>query len=259
VSLNHHRTGSGEPLVLVHGIGSQWQVWQPLFPHLAPHREVIAVDLPGFGESPALPDGVEPTPQALADAVVELLDDLGLERPVVGGNSLGGWISLELGRRGRARACGPIDPAGFQLPRERLYSTTRLRIEYSAARLVLRSGVARAMVRNPLTRAPFFSPMMTKPWRLSAEDAERTVRNLASSPGFLATLEVLGRATFAAGHEVRVPVTLMWGTHDFLLLPRQAHRALRVLPSARLHWLKRSGHVPTWDAPEEIARELLAL
>src|SRR4051794_39622459 len=98
VRLNHHREGSGEPLVLIHGVGSQWQVWSPLIPLLAPHRDVIALDLPGFGESPLLPGGVEPDPYALTDAVVQFLDELGLERPPVVGNSLGGLIALELAR-----------------------------------------------------------------------------------------------------------------------------------------------------------------
>jgi pimeloyl-ACP methyl ester carboxylesterase len=65
--------------------------------------------------------------------------------------------------------------------------------------------------------------------------------------------------SFSDGHEIRVPVTVMWGTRDFLLLPRQARRAIRALPHARLVWLKGAGHVPTYDVPAEIARHLLEL
>src|SRR6478735_2509293 len=54
-SLTHDRRGSGPPLLLIHGIGSHWQVWHPLLPALAPHRDVIAIDLPGFGTSPIWP------------------------------------------------------------------------------------------------------------------------------------------------------------------------------------------------------------
>jgi pimeloyl-ACP methyl ester carboxylesterase len=224
---------------------------------LAPERDVVAIDLPGFGESPPLPDGAEPTPQALAGAVVAFLDELGLDRPVVAGNSLGGWIGLELARRGRARAVAPIDPAGFQLPRERAYSTRRLWVEVRGARLI--AAHAPWVARNPFTRTLTFAGMMTKPWRVPADTAVAMVRNLASSPGFDATLEVLGRSTFAAGEEIRVPVTLMWGSLDALLIPRQAERAARVLPTARLVWLRGAGHVPPWDAPDEIADELLKL
>jgi len=63
---------------------------------------------------------------------------------------------------------------------------------------------------------------------------------------------------FTGGEQVDVPVTLLWGTHDFVLLPRQARHALKELPNARLVPLEGAGHVPMWDEPHAIARELLA-
>src|SRR5437764_5419244 len=56
----HHRGGTGEPVVLIHGVGSQWQVWQPVLPALERERDVVALDLPGSGDSPSLPIGVVP-------------------------------------------------------------------------------------------------------------------------------------------------------------------------------------------------------
>ena len=243
--------------MLIHGIGSQWQMWKPLTERLARDRDVIAVDLPGFGESPPLPDGAEPTPQALTGAVVEHLDELGLDRPAVAGNSLGGWVALELARRGRARAVAPIDPAGFWLPRERAYSTARLWVTVRAARAIVRR--APELARNPVARTFMFAGIVAKPWLIPPDDAVTATANLARSPGYDPTLGPLSRMTFAAGDEIEVPVTLMWGTQDLLLIPRQAERALRVLPTARLVWLRGAGHVPTWDAPEQIAQEVLAL
>ncbi|MGH2896016.1 MAG: alpha/beta fold hydrolase, partial [Solirubrobacteraceae bacterium] len=89
-TLAHHRTGHGSPLVLLHPLGADRHVWDSLVPILAGRREVIALDLPGFGESPAL-DVPVPTPRALAAAVAEHLAAIGVERPHVTGNSLGGW------------------------------------------------------------------------------------------------------------------------------------------------------------------------
>ena len=218
---------------------------------------MIAVDLPGFGGSAPLPNGDEPTPERFAESVIGLFDELGLERPVVAGNSLGGWVSLEIARRGRGRAAGPVNPAGFGLPRERAYSAWRLGVEVNVARMAVPNLLP--FVRNPLTRTPWFAPMVAKPWRLSPDEAEGAVRNLAASPGFDATREMLSRSTFRGGDEITVPVALMWGTRDHLLIPRQAPRAERVLPTARLHWLRGAGHVPTWDAPAEISRVLLEL
>jgi pimeloyl-ACP methyl ester carboxylesterase len=240
---------------MIHGIGSQWQVWQPLFGLLAPQRELIAVDLPGFGGSPALDSGREPTPEALTDAVVELLDELGLERPAVCGNSLGGLVALELARRGRASSVVALSPAGFQLPRERAWSTNRLRAEVRSARLLRRRNPAEE--RNPLVRTLLFGGMMAKPWRVPPDAAVETLANLADSPGFDAALEALSSYTFARGDEIRLPVTIVWPTRDLLLIPRQGPRAERVIPGARLVTLPRAGHVPTWDAPEAIARIVL--
>ncbi len=199
-----------------------------------------------------MPDGVEPSPYALTDAVVRFLDEIGLDRPAVAGNSLGGWVALELARRGRARAVAGIDVAGFQLPRERAYSTRRLAFDVRVARLC-EPNVLPAL-RNKVVRTLAFSHMVGRPWRIPPDDAVAMASNLAGSPGFDATLTALSDLTFAAGHEIRVPVKLIWGTRDHLLIPRQAERAQRVLPTASLHWLRGAGHVPTYDAPDEIAR-----
>src|SRR5687767_333409 len=102
--LEHTRTGSGPPVVLLHGIGLDREVWAPVVPLLAAEHEVVAVDLPGFGASAALAG--EPTVEALAEAV----EALGLERPLVAGNSLGGGIALELGRRRWAGGVCALSP-----------------------------------------------------------------------------------------------------------------------------------------------------
>ena len=87
MALAHVRRGSGPPLVLIHGIGSQWQMWRPVLDRVSREREVVAVDLPGFGESAAL--GTAPTVEALADAVADLLARIGLSGAHAAGNSLG--------------------------------------------------------------------------------------------------------------------------------------------------------------------------
>src|SRR5690349_7795608 len=104
--LEHTRTGSGPPILLMHGIGMDRTVWDPVVPLLAREHEVVAVDLPGFGTSAPLTGAV--TVAALAAAV----EELGLERPHAAGNSLGGGIALELGRRGSAASVCAISPIG---------------------------------------------------------------------------------------------------------------------------------------------------
>src|SRR5918998_6203737 len=152
VDLDHHRGGTGEPLVLIHGIGHTWRGWKPMLPHLERSFDVLAVDLPGFGHSPPLPAGTEPTPEALADAVERAMDEAGFDRARVAGNSLGGWIALELARRGRALTVTAISPAGLQHAREKGWGANVLR----AMRWAARSLPAPApFLRNPVGRTLF--------------------------------------------------------------------------------------------------------
>src|SRR5947207_2828093 len=102
--LNHHRAGEGPALVLIHGIGSRWEVWEPVLATVAAEREVVAIDLPGFAGSEMPPPGTPAGAASLTRLVGEFLDELGLERPHVAGNSLGGRVALELGKSGRARS-----------------------------------------------------------------------------------------------------------------------------------------------------------
>ena len=105
VDLNYVRSGPAagtgrHSLVLLHGIGSRWQMWVPVLDLLSATNDVLALDLPGFGDSPPLPAEFEPGAGGLAQAVGGFLTGLGIERPHVAGNSLGGWVALEMARRG---------------------------------------------------------------------------------------------------------------------------------------------------------------
>ena len=121
LSLALDRGGTGPPLVLVHGLGLDRRCWSPVREALQQHHDVVAVDLPGFGKSRALPTGDTPTPTRLADVLEHDIDRLGLAAPAVIGNSLGGWVALELARRGRASCVVAIAPSGLETPAERSY------------------------------------------------------------------------------------------------------------------------------------------
>ena len=255
MQLAHHRGGAGEPVVLIHGVGSQWQVWEPVIPALERERDVVALDLPGFGGSPSLPIGTVPNAAALADAVAAFLDEIGVERPVIGGNSLGGWVGLELAARGRARAVVAVSPAGFAEGWEQVAGRFQLMSALRGARM---PGFVEWMARRPRTRVIAYGSMMGKPKKVPPAAALAASRNLAASVAFTNTVAALTRDRFRNGAQVDVPVALLWGTRDLVLFPWQANRALRELPNARLVKLPGAGHVPTWDDPDAITRELLA-
>src|SRR3954471_21618318 len=120
MTLAHVRRGSGPPLALIHGIGSQWQMWEPVLERLSREREVIALDLPGFGDSEE--HRARPTVESLADAAAEFLDGVGLGGAHVAGNSLGGGVALTMARAGTARSACPLSPSGFVNDREGYYA-----------------------------------------------------------------------------------------------------------------------------------------
>jgi pimeloyl-ACP methyl ester carboxylesterase len=256
MKLNHYRNGTGEPLVLIHGIGSRWQMWEPVLDRLVAHRDVIALDLPGFGASPMPPPGTPPGPESLATLVHEFLtDELGVERPHVAGNSLGGLVALELARRGQVRSANAISPAGFATRAETVIARGSLWAGVRIARRI--APRAAGLMRSRAGRVIAVGQYVAHPTRMSPADAAANLRALAGAPWFDATLPTLRAGHFHGGEDITVPVTVIWGDKDRVLLPRQALRAARLIPRARIVPLQDCGHLPTYDEPEQVARLML--
>jgi pimeloyl-ACP methyl ester carboxylesterase len=255
MELCYRRTGTGPPLALIPGIGSRWQMWEPVLDRLAAEREVVAFDLPGFGASPMPPPGTPAGTASLTRLVSEFLDNLGLDRPHVAGNSLGGLIAFELAKQGRVRSATALSPAGFHTDREGIFERISLQLTVRAARL-LAPRVDR-LSASPMMRQLTWSQFVAHPRKLGAADAAASARALAGAPWFDETLPAVLSKRFSGGERIDVPVTIAWAEKDRLLLPRQAPRAARAIPGARLVTLTGCGHVPTYDDPEQVARVLL--
>jgi len=255
VALNYHHSGKGEPLVLIHGIGSRLQVWDPVLPYLEPEREVIAIDLPGFGASPMPPHDLPPGIETLLAAVTDLLDELGLEQPHVAGNSLGGWLTFELAKNGRARTATALSPAGFWLGLEGIVSRASLFVMVRTARLA--APYADTLYQSPTARRLSFRQVVEHGDRMTPTEAADSLRALAHAPSFDGTLKAMLKQPYHADHPISVPVTIAWAEHDHLLPPRQALWAAHLIPNARSVVLYGCGHVPTYDDPEQVARVLL--
>lgn len=255
MELTHHRTGTGPPLVLIHGIGHRWQGWNPVIPLLDGARDVIAIDLPGFGASPMPPPGTPAGVGTLTDLVAEFLDQLGVQRPHVAGNSLGGWIALELAKRDRVASATALSPAGFHNRLEAIYQFTSFRILIRTTRAI--APRAESVLRRPRLRTLAYGQLVAHPLQIPLGDIGPTARALADAPWFDETLRVIIAEHFSAGERITVPVTIAWGERDRVLLPRQAPRAARAVPSARMVTLTGCGHVPMTDDPQQVARVIL--
>ncbi|WP_037604918.1 alpha/beta fold hydrolase [Streptacidiphilus rugosus] len=255
VTVRYERRGSGTPLLLLHGIGHHWQAWEPVLPALAEEHEVFAVDLPGFGTSAPLPPGTPYDLDTVVPSLGLLCDALGVERPHVAGNSLGGLLALEMGRRGLARSVTALSPAGFWNRPEQVYAFAVLLYMRFGSR-TLPESVVRRLAANPSTRGLLVGSIYARPKLRSPEDAVAETRALRDARGFSATLRAGLDVNFTA-EVTDVPVTVGWGSRDRLLLPKQADRAERRLPKAKVVRLPGCGHVPMNDDPELVARTIL--
>jgi len=244
--LAHTRAGTGPPLVLLHPLGADRRVWMPVVELLTDRREVIAPDLPGFGASPALDGAAPPSPARLADAVWETVRALGVDRPHVAGNSLGGWVALELAAAGRARSVTAIAPAGLW--------PHPLGPRRGSARHVARAvrPLLPALLSSPRLRRLALAGTMAHPERVPRRDAVHLVRAYASAGGFDAANAAMRSGRFTRLADVPPPVTLAWPEHD-----RLVGRPRRLPPHIRSIVLTGCGHIPTWDDPSQVARVLL--
>lgn len=253
MNLNFHRTGSGPPLVLIHGIGHSWHGFEPVLDLLAGDRDVIALDLPGFGASPPPPPGTPPGAPSLARLVSAFLDTLDLERPHVAGNSLGGWVALELAKAGRAASVTGLSPAGFHNSAEAAWQRSTLWLGFNLARSLRRRP--ELLTANPRRRRIATAQYVAKP--LTQAQASDIFTGAAGSTWFVETLKAITREPFTGGEQIDVPVTIAWADHDYVLLPRQAPRAARAIPGARSITLTGCGHLAPYDDPEQVTRVLL--
>lgn len=248
--MHHVREGAGPPLLLIGGTACDWRVWRPVLGPLRAARDVIAVDLPGFGGSPPLRDE-PPTPAALARAVARLLDTLDIDRAQVAGSSLGGAVAVELGRLGRVSSIVALAPIGLWTPRESAWVQALVRTSGAFMR-----GPARlhaAMAGNAVLRTLGYAHVVARPWALAREDA--LALSSVAIPGLDAILAAYRGYRLPAGDGAGI--TVAWGTRDRLLLPRQAARLGRVLPGARVVTLPGAGHLSMFDAPNEVASLIL--
>lgn len=256
-ALAHDRVGSGEPVVLLHGLGSRRQAWAPVIEIAASQRELIPLDLPGFGESPPDEAGTVLTVAEFADRVERFFAELGLDRPHLAGNSMGGGIGLELGRRGAVRSLTAISPIGFWGRPGKAWCRWALRIGYEAGQRRVSSIPPRLDLF--LLRLGTFIYSFGRPFRAPAGEVRATREAGLGAPGFLDAVTHALDYDFDDPEGLRsVPVTMAWGRRDVLLpYATQSREARRCLPWARHVSLPRCGHVPFHDDPQLLARVLL--
>ena len=236
--------GTAPTVVLVHGLGGARLMWAPVLPALARSYDVVAVDLPGHGDSAALGPGADARPPAIAQRVAAALAELGIERPHLVGNSFGGWTGLEMAADGVLASLTALAPAGLRLvPGE---PSPVLRMNRALALGLNR--YADSLVGNSLVRRITYATGTVDPAAMDPELARGVAWSLRTSTAFEAMLAGTRHLRFERRDAVRVPVTVVWGDRD-RILPFPVHQHPELAP-AHCRWviLPRCGHAPMWDA-----------
>ena len=253
--------GRGEPLVLLHPFASCAEVWKPILPALQRHHRVFALSLPGHVGGEPLPVGASHSIEAGVDLLEKQLDVLGLPRAHLVGNSLGGWLAIELARRGRALSVVAIAPGGgweIGSP-QHLRLVRRFQLIYRL--LSIGGALASVLARHSALRHLFLYNTLAHPERLTPDEAARFIEAAWRCAAFEGVLEVLPTQPVSEPLDpAPCPIRLVWGAQDRLLpLRGYSERWRSMLPSASWVELPGAGHVPMFDAPREVAECILQI
>lgn len=247
MDLAYDSAGSGPPLVLIHGLASSRRCWDLIVDDLARDFTVYAIDLPGHGDSDPIPNQGETPATEMARAVGAFLDDHGLERAHLAGNSLGGWTALEAAADGYATSVTALCPAGLWEPLRKPLAAIRFNRK---AALVMRPAVPALMRIAPLRRS-LMRTGVERTSTLPIDVAVEAAYAQADARGFDQAHDGALHRRFDRGAAVpaHIPVTIAFGDNDRLLpAPRFQQRALAPA-HARWEVLWNCGHAPMWDVP----------
>ncbi|GAB3547394.1 alpha/beta fold hydrolase [Arthrobacter tumbae] len=254
--LNTEQTGSGTPLVLVHGLGSSIRNWDPILPMLQEQREVIAIDLPGFGKSEPLTGAV--SIDTLTAAVEQFLREKGLEGADIVGSSMGARMVVEMARRGHTGNVVALDPGGFWNDTQvRIFNST---ITASIALVRRIQSVLPSLVKQAAGRTALLAQFSAAPWKLDPDLVLTELRGFSTSRSLDEARRSLAhgpRQQGAPQGTLKGNLAFGWGRQDKVTPLSEAAVAMSLYPDATLHVFENCGHFPHWDQPQETARFIL--
>jgi pimeloyl-ACP methyl ester carboxylesterase len=253
-----HRGGSGPPLVLLHGFVDCWRTWELVLPQLERHHDVLAPALVGHAGGPPL--DVELTHDVLPDALERAMDEAGFETAHIVGNSLGGYLALQLAARGRARSVVALAPGGGWAKGDDSYLETLDFFVELQAQVKAIAPHAERLLASPQgkRRATLYTTVNYE--HIPIELLAHQTRAVAACDDVGTMSDFPRREGYRLDAErVTCPVRVVWGTEDRLLpWPRAARRFLDDwLPQADWVVLDGVGHCPQLDVPLETAQLIL--
>jgi pimeloyl-ACP methyl ester carboxylesterase len=244
--------GEGDPIVFIHGLSGAWVNWLENLPHFARNHRVIAMDLPGFGHSPMPRDKISIA--GYGRIVDELLDTLGIDRAVIVGNSMGGFIGAEIAIQFSTRVdkLVLISAAGISIEHQRNEPVLHV-LERLDDILILGTGWL-ATRSAMLAGRPRARRQMMKLVAHRADDlpapliAEQVMGS--GKPGFVPALDALTDYPIRDRlGEIECPVLVVWGEQDRLVPVRDAYTFGELIPNARVVVWPDTGHVAMLERP----------
>jgi pimeloyl-ACP methyl ester carboxylesterase len=254
-----YRAGTGSSLVLLHGLTSTWHVWRPVIHELARHHDVYAPTLPWHDGGRLLAPNAEPTFDLLVGQVEAQLDEVGITSAHLVGNSLGGWVALELARRNRARSVVVFSPA----------AAWRQQADYRRVRRLLSLGhrlqsVAaphrHVVAHNRVLRKLLFGAAVHDTSALSDNEVADQIMSAATCKWVHRFMANVGTGEPFAPLDISMPITVAWAQRDRILpFERYGRPLLDRLVAVRSITLPGVGHVPMSDNPRLVVQTILAV
>jgi pimeloyl-ACP methyl ester carboxylesterase len=256
-----HRGGSGPPIVLLHGFTDTWRTWELVLPELERHHDVLAPALLGHAGGPSLEGAIDGG--SIADAVERAMDAAGFRTAHVAGNSLGGFVALQLAARGRAESVVALAPAGGWAKDDQSWRETMRYFADMHEGSKAAAPHAEALVATPEGRRRVTELVVTNFEHIPRELLVHLILGAAACSGAPAMIDNALREGYPELDAARIgcPVRVVWGTADRLLPWPSAAARFREdwLPHADWVELDGIGHCPQLDVPLEAAQLILGL
>jgi len=247
-------SGNGDPLLLIHGMGSASSAWKPLLPHLERDFTLVRIDLPGHGNT-VFQSGRPMDPHSLGQYVFNEMSALGFEKFHLVGNSLGGWVALEMAVAdpARVRSVTGLAPAGLWLnPYNERHPATAL------ARFLARytSKLAPTALHFEPARRLGFADVSPRWQEFSYELCLDAVTAMANAQGYYPAWDGMLMKRFDGKVPEQLPITIIFGDSDRTLPATTCQE--RSLAPAHARWIifADTGHAPMWDSPIDVAAEI---
>lgn len=244
IQLAYEEHGSGLPVVFVHGYPLDHSIWSPLVPLLQDHARLILPDLRGFGQTP-LPEGEEAyTMRVLADDLLDLLDRLQIEKAVLVGMSMGGYVALAFANAYPQRLAG----LGLVSTQARADSPEKRQDRMKTAEQVRRRGVARTldgMAQKLTVRSELVPPLKELITHQNAKTVRAALKAMAERRDMTENLA-----------NISVPALVIHGTEDTLIPLERSQEMNQLLGWSWLVEIPGAGHVPMLENPEQVADAL---